>query len=186
MIPARWARQRPVNETICGCSLAPTRQRVRPLLRAARVERLLAARDHAAVDDAGEDRRDLAGGDRDHRLVEQRQALRRRALSDASQTLDVHRDREELCVAEPLADLGGPGRGVVRGLEVARQPRLERGRDAADSHARRTLAPRARPVAAPAEPAAGRADLAADRKVHAEPERAPRGAKRSPASRNRS
>ena len=56
-------------------SVAPAGQRVGPLLGAPQLERLLAARDHAAVDDAGDDRRDLVGGDADHRLVQEPEAF---------------------------------------------------------------------------------------------------------------
>ena len=53
----------------------PVRERSRPLARAAHLVHLLAREDHPAVDDPGDDRRELLGGDRDHRLVEQREAL---------------------------------------------------------------------------------------------------------------
>ena len=55
-----------------GLALAPARQRGGPLLGAPHLVRVLAGEDHAAVDDPGDDRRELAGGHRHHRLVEQR------------------------------------------------------------------------------------------------------------------
>ena len=51
--------------------LAPTGQGVGPLVGATRIVRRFTARDHSAVHDAGEDRRDFAGGDSHHRLVQQ-------------------------------------------------------------------------------------------------------------------
>ena len=51
--------------------LTPTRQRISPLTGATWLERLFAARNHAAVDDAAQHRRHLSRGDRDHGLVEQ-------------------------------------------------------------------------------------------------------------------
>ena len=48
---------------------------VGPLLGAAKLVGLLAGQDHAAVDDPGERSGRATGGHRDHRLVEERQAL---------------------------------------------------------------------------------------------------------------
>src|SRR6266540_2291279 len=50
--------------------VAPASESVGPLASAAWLERLFAARDHAAIDDAGHERRHLAGCHSDHRLVE--------------------------------------------------------------------------------------------------------------------
>ena len=57
-------------------ALAPARQGGRPLLRASNLVGVLAGEDHAAVDDPGDDRGELAGRDRHHRLVQQPQPLR--------------------------------------------------------------------------------------------------------------
>ncbi len=43
--------------------------------------------------------------------------------------LDVHRNRKEICVTEPLADRSSRGRGVVRAFEVPAHLGLDRGRD---------------------------------------------------------
>ena len=53
-----------------GLALAPARKRGSPLLCATDLVSVPASEDHAAVDDAGDDRGELAGGDRHHRLVQ--------------------------------------------------------------------------------------------------------------------
>src|SRR6266511_5039127 len=84
--------------------LAPTRQRVRPLVRTPRLERLLAACDHAAVDDARQERLHVAARYGDHRLVEQPQAFLDARLSDPDQPLEVRCDGKEAVIPEALAD----------------------------------------------------------------------------------
>src|SRR5581483_5969348 len=62
--------------------LAPAAQRRRPLLRAAQVEDLMARLDDRAIQNPGDDGGDLAGGNRDHGLVEQRDTGRHLAQLD--------------------------------------------------------------------------------------------------------
>jgi hypothetical protein len=102
-----------------GLLLDPARHRRRPLLRARQLVQLPAAVDHAAVDEAGRDRRHLAGDDGHHRLVEQRQALLGGAQPDEAQALLVDGEREEVRVAEAPPDLGALGRAGTAGLRIA-------------------------------------------------------------------
>ena len=108
-----------------GLALAPARKGGGPLLRAADLIRVLAGEDHAAVDDAGDDRRELAGGDRHHRLVEQPQALLDAPAPDQDVALLVGGEREQVRVAEALADRRGLGGGRGGRLEVAARLLLE-------------------------------------------------------------
>ena len=99
--------------------VAPPRERVGPLLAAANVEQLVAGVDHRAVRVSDCHRRDFAGLDRHHGLVEQRQAFGDLAEVDQAPALAHPREREQLPVAEPLADLGGPPERGVRRRDVA-------------------------------------------------------------------
>ena len=75
----------------------------------------MAGLDDRAVHVADRHRRDLAGLDRHHGLVKQRQAFRDLAEVDQAPTLAHAREREQLGVAEPLTDLSRPPeRGACR------------------------------------------------------------------------
>ena len=69
---------RPVHEAAARerheirLAVAPPAQSGGPFLRAAHLVDLLTGEDHAAVDEPGDDRRELVRRERDHRLVEQR------------------------------------------------------------------------------------------------------------------
>ncbi len=94
--------------------LDPFRQGERPLPRASHLEDLLAREDDSAVDDADDERGQLSRRHRDHRLVEQRQAFAYAPASYEHVALGVQSHREQVAVAEPLADasgLAGDGRG---------------------------------------------------------------------------
>ena len=67
----------------------PRGQRGGPLLRAPQIRYLLAGVDHRAVDVAGDGGPHLAGDHRDHRLVEQRQALAQPSFPHQRATLEV-------------------------------------------------------------------------------------------------
>ena len=97
-------------------------QRRRPLLRPAQIEDLLAVLDHRAVDDPDAERRHLAGRDGDHDLVKQRHALRGLSRSDQRLAEAEPAERDQLRVAEALADPGGLVEGSVgrRGVALAR------------------------------------------------------------------
>ena len=87
--------------------------------------RLLAGEHHAAIDDPRRDRRELAGSYGHHRLVEERQAFAGSAEPDQYVALLVRCEREQVGVAEALAERGGLTRGGGRGLEVAARLILE-------------------------------------------------------------
>ena len=108
-----------------GLALAPARERGRPLLRAANLVGVLAGEDHAAVDDPGDDRGELAGGDRHHRLVQQPQALLDAPEPDQDVALLVGGEREQVRVAVTLADRRGLAGGRGGRLEVAARLLLE-------------------------------------------------------------
>ena len=82
MISARWTRHRPLWATISGWRSHHPRERVGPLARVAQLVRVPTERDRVAVDDPGDDRRQLAGGGRDEHLVDQPQALGDPSLLD--------------------------------------------------------------------------------------------------------
>jgi len=104
---------------------APVVERVGPLLRAAHVVQLDARVDDAAVDDAGDDRHQLAGSDGDHHLVEERQAVG--CLSEANQRTAAALAREvhDIDVAEPFADVLDIGEGRHRAGEITAGDLLE-------------------------------------------------------------
>ena len=96
------------------------------------VEELGARVDDRAVRIAGRDRRQLAGFDRDHRLVEQRHAVGDLAEVDQHATLADAREGDELAVREARTDLAGLDELAVRAGNVAgleephhREPVLE-------------------------------------------------------------
>src|SRR5581483_446135 len=161
-----------------GLLLAPARERVRPLAGAPRLEGLLAARDHPAVHDSRDHRRELAGGRGEHRLVEQREPLPEALLADAREPLRVHGEREEVAVAEALRDPGRSPGGLERRPVVARALVLQR-----DGHHQ---VPALGAVAAfaldetlrPRPPARRGTELAAEREVDADEERGAGGAER--------
>ena len=92
------------------------------------VVRVLAGEDHAAVDDPGDDRRELARGHRDHRLVQQPQAFAESPEPDQDVALLVGGEGEQVRVAEALSDRGGLARGGGSRLPVAARLLLEHGR----------------------------------------------------------
>ena len=175
MISARCTRHRPVNATSSGCCAHHSRQRRGPLVGATDVEHLLAARDHAAVDDARDDRRELAGDRRDHRLVEQREPVPHAPVLHEHLALRVEREREQVGVAELLADLRGL-RGRDRGsfevpvrlvLEAERQQQIA----VLDALVVLTLEQSLRTGEPPCAPR----DLAANHERHPDPEGAAHG-----------
>ncbi len=168
-----------MNATISGCSAHQSAERSRPLARAPHLVHLLAGEDDAAVDDPGDDRRELLGGDRDHGLVEQGETFAHPSVLDQHVALAVDREREEVAVAEALADANGLlcGRGC-RG-EVSGGLVLEHRRQEQVAALGALALVLEEPLCA-AEPARRRADLAAGGEVQADPHRAADRAKRLP------
>ena len=161
-----------------GLPLAPARERVGPLLGPAQVVGLLAPRDDAAVDDAGDDRRQLLRGHGEHRLVQEGEALLHPSALDQVPSLELHGQGEEVRVAEAQRHLGRRRRGGAGGLVVPGHLALDRGRQEQVAALGRVAA-RAldEPLRAP-EPPRGPAHLPADREVHPEEDGAARGAQR--------
>ena len=91
-----------MNATISGWSCPPVRERPRPLPRPSHLVDLLAREDDTAVDDPRDDRRELLGRHRDHRLVEEREPFANLAAPDQHVPLSVDREREEIAIAEAL------------------------------------------------------------------------------------
>ena len=161
-------------------ALAPDGERGRPLARALDRVDALAARDHAAIDEAGEDRRELARGRHQHALVQQRHAALDLPQADQRPPLDVAAERREIRVAGPIADprrLDRHGEGVVEPPRhlVAEGDRQQQespfgafGRFAVDEALR-----------AP-EPAVGAPRLAQGHRPKADPEGRPRRRPRRP------
>ena len=152
-----------------GLLLPPAAQRGRPLTRPAHIVDLLAKHDHAAVDDPGGDRRELARRRPHHGLVEEAEALPYPPVVHQDVALSEHREREEILVCEPLADLGSSRRSRGRAVEVALRLVLED-----DGHEHVALL-RALPFAfeqpaRAAEPAGSRSHLPAKEEMHPDPE----------------
>ena len=121
----------PMNQTGAGEAdhvgllLAPARQGRRPLLGAPRLVRGLTARDHAAIDETVDDRRQLARGDRNHGLVQQPETLHNPPLLDQQDALGLSRQGEQVRIAEALADRDSLGCGGDRRLVVTGSLTLE-------------------------------------------------------------
>ena len=157
---------------------APAGQRRRPLARPAKLRGLLAPVDHAAVDDAGDDRRELAGGHGHHRLVQEPDPTVE--LSEPHEVVPLVDEGE--CQEVGIAVALGDGRRLARDVHGARpvaglRPAERVGeREVALFHALAAGAvDQALRATDPARPAA---DLAAQRQVDPEPPAGPRGAER--------
>jgi hypothetical protein len=155
-------------------ALAPVGQRRRPLLRAPRLVGRLAGQDHAAVDEAADDRRNLPRRDRDHRLVQQPEALDDAPAQDQEVPMSLDGEGEQIAVTEALGDRRRVRRGRRGGLELAHRLMPERERHEQVSLLDAVLAHLLdEPLRAP-EPAGPAAHLATQHQVHADPECGPR------------
>jgi hypothetical protein len=119
----------PVVRDHLGLLLAPLGQCGRPLAGAAYLADVSAKRGRVAVDDAGDDGRELARRNGDHGLVHQPQAAARPAESDERVALLHQADRDEIAIPEAFADLRRLGRRRARCLEVPARRLLEKYRD---------------------------------------------------------
>ena len=84
--------------------LDPSIERLRPLARSPQVEDPVARLDDGAVDHAGDQRRHLAGRDRDHRLVQDRHAGRWLARADERLTQPESGEGREVRVVEAFGE----------------------------------------------------------------------------------
>ncbi len=155
---------------------APPRERRRPLAGARQRVDLVAGLEHAAVHETGEEGRELARDDRDHRLVEQREARVDSSEPHQGAALDVPRGGGQLRVAETDADRHGVARGGERRVDhAARQVELGSGKreiavlDAVD---------RLDQPAAAGDPSVRGAELAAQERAERQPESGARSARR--------
>jgi hypothetical protein len=101
---------------------APTAERRRPLLRPAQVEHLLTGLDHRAIYDAGDHRRHLVRSDRDHHLVQGRDAVGDLAHGDQRLAGTEPAEGLEIGIPVALAGIGdnaggGKGTGKVAGAK---------------------------------------------------------------------
>ncbi len=156
-----------------GLAITPLGEGSRPLARAAHLVRVLTELDRVAVDDAGDDRRQLARRDGHHGLVHQPEALLRPTLPHQGVALPHPRHRDEVRVVVALADCGSlrprcVRRAGVTGLEPDRYQEI------AVLDAVTTL-PVEQAVAA-AEPAVRTGALPAKEQVVPDPPGAARGA----------
>src|SRR5512132_3239701 len=83
---------------------APPVERCCPFARAIEREALLARRDRVAVDQPGDDRRQLTARRRYHGLVEQRQAFVDPALSNQGASLEIPGQRAQIVVLVAVTD----------------------------------------------------------------------------------
>ena len=110
----------------------------------------LAAVDHAAVDETGHHRRELAGRDRDHRLVEKRESLLEAPHLEERPSLDVACGGDQVTLAEASAEAGRLVGARASALQLARlEMRLREGQERIPRF-RRSLVPPGRAVADPA------------------------------------
>ena len=158
-----------------GLGVAPIAQRPGPLLRPAELERLLAALDRPAVDDPGDDRRELVRCRGDHRLVEEAQALGATSGHHEHVTALMGGEGEQIHVAVFRADIRDSAESFGRGLEIALAHLLEgegNHQVAVLDRVGRLVLDQALPAA---KPAARGAHLAATGAVEADPDRAASG-----------
>ena len=175
--PVQLLDPRAVSETAAGegdqlrLRFTPARERLGPLLRAARFERFLAGRDHAAVDDTCEERRDLSGSDGDHGLVEDLEPLVHPTQLDQRRARGIRHRRKEIVVAEPLGDLRRLGSGTVRSVCVTGRQALDGDRQQQIARNDRILSSLARQTLGSPKPPHRRPHLAGDREVQPEEDR---------------
>jgi hypothetical protein len=154
---------------------APAAERLGPLLGPAHVPDLLAPLDHRAVQVADDGGRHLVRRDRDHAVVQQRQALRDLPEADQAAAPPDPGQCAELGVAEAVADRGGRGQLRAAAHRVAVERPAERGRVAQvallDAVQAAVLEQPLRPV----DPAAGAGGPASVHQDEGDPERAPGG-----------
>ena len=96
---------RPAHEAFApeehvGMCIAPRGQRGGPLFCAAQIEAIVTRAEHAAVDDARDDRVDLAAGDAHHHFVEHREALRDLVLAEQHASLSMTCEGEHIAILE--------------------------------------------------------------------------------------
>jgi signal transduction histidine kinase len=151
--------------------VAPPRQRRRPLLRAPQLVDLLAREDDAAVHDPGHGRRQLAGRDGEHGLVQERETVGNAAGVDEDGALGVKGERGQIRITELLADLDGRRRRGRRALEVACGLVLEHDRHQHVALLDALSTGGLHEALGPAEPCGCRPELTVEGVVHADPER---------------
>ena len=101
----------------------PVAERGRPFLCAPNVEQVDAGGNHAAIHHAGDDRRDVAGSDSNHHLVEEREAFSGTAGPDKDTATSLARKAGEIGIGKTLADglrreEGRLGAGQVAGTHL--------------------------------------------------------------------
>ena len=156
-----------------GLRVAPIAERSRPLLGAPQIEVFLAQFDHGAVDDAGHDRRDLAGGDRDHRLVEQRHPLAVTPVGDECLARAEAAEGGEVVVTAACAGGSCLLEADERRVRVAGDEGDERISAVEVARSTRTGPCRSEELAATREPAMGRCQLSTEHQTDPQPEDAP-------------
>ena len=159
-----------------GLVIAPTSHGGGPLGGAAQLVHLMAAVDHAAIDQPRNDRRQLVRRGLEHRLVQLSETFLDPLLPDQGSTLIHQCEREEIGIAEALGDLGRGGGNGEGSVPVASDRVLELGgeEDVATLDAVTFLSIE-QPLCPP-KPARGARDLPAQREMDDEPERATHGA----------
>jgi hypothetical protein len=101
-----------------GLLLAPLREGGGPLAGVAQRVHLLTGLNHAAIDQARDDGRQLPCGDRDHDFVQQRQPLLDLPLQHSHPALLVAGAGDQVCLPEALADLDGADGDGVRDFAI--------------------------------------------------------------------
>ena len=156
-----------------GLAVTPLGQGIGPLAGAAHLVHLLTERDRVAVDDAGDDRRQLARRDGHHGLVHQPEALLGPTLPNQGVALAHPRNRDEVWIRVALADRGHLRRRCIRRARIGLEQ--DRYQEIAVFDTVATL-PVEQPVAA-AEPTVRTSGLPAHEQVVPDPPCAARGAR---------
>jgi hypothetical protein len=157
--------------------LAPAAERSRPFASAAERLHSLAAVDHAAGDETGHHRRELTGGDLEHRLVEQREPLLDPAHLEERPSLHVPCGGDQVTIAETSAEARRLAGDRASALPLARAEMLLR--DGQEQIARLRGLPSflvEQPLTT-REPSGRGAGLATQEELEADPERAAGGAR---------
>ena len=161
-----------------GLALAPARQGLCPLPDVAQLVGVPTERDCVAVDDAGDDRRQLTRVGDHKRFVDKPQALLAPPLLEQGAALIVPSEPDQVQIAEAFADLGGLGRSRVPGLPVTPGHLLQPGRDQEITTLDAVLLRLVQQALRASEPATRPSRLASEQHVVADPERAAHSTRR--------
>ncbi len=169
-----------VDETLAaignevGLAVAPAGKRRRPFLGSAIVEGLVAGLDDGAVDEPGDERRHLAGRDRDHRLIERRHPGGLLAPLDQRLTATESAEGADVGIVEAPAELIDTDEVILGGMGIAGDQLFQRLDEDQQASLGAIEIRFVEHALRPRVPPPGRGHLAAEHQGHREPDRAAR------------